>query len=110
MLTVLSQHPALRSSAAPLEDKQGIRYHNAQRSDYGKLWHAVFDIKPPETALQKALEKFDSRISSPSDEILAHVARVYKLDRIQFPSSEDKQWFLVERVETDIMNMLVQHG
>lgn len=107
---MFSQHPALRSSAAPLEDQPGIRYRRAQRSAYGKLWHVVFDIKPPETALQKALEKSEPQVSNPSDEVLAHAARAYKLDHITFPSPEDKQWLLAERVEKDVMNMLAQHG
>lgn len=32
-----------------------------------------------------------------------YVTHVYKLDCIQFPSLKDEQWFLVERVEKDII-------
>lgn len=71
-------------------------------SSLSRSGHVVLKDRP--------LEKSEPQVSNPSDEVLAHAARAYKLDHITFPSPEDKQWLLAERVEKDVMNMLAQHG
>lgn len=108
----LSLPSGYRVSTAPLADRSAkdIQRHREQRSQHERARYAVFERQPPEPALRAALERFDPGIPDTSEDVLAHVARAYHLDDIQFHSMGDKECILAERVETDLTMMLTQLG